>query len=175
MIFYQHEYQIEQKLAPTFNYFLKKEYLLKFFKKAKSNKLFFKSKDEDTLIKPNEIILLYSKLGDYFTEIEVHVLAVTKYSKITTKIIPGNVYYDNWSIDHLQSEDFKDNTPITIDTILFKQKQDHIEVVESAALEHATWFQGLYWKAIGYSMKLLNKKKHRQIKEEIERLSFSES
>jgi hypothetical protein len=175
MIFYQHQYEIKQKLEPAFNYFLKKEYLLKFFKKAKSNKLFLKSKDEDTLIKPNEIILLYSKFGDYFTEIEVHVLAITKYSKITTKIIPGNVYYDNWSIDHFQSEDFKENTPITIDTILFKQKQDYIEIVESVGLEHATWFQGLYWKTIGYGMKLINKKKHRQIKEEIENVSSLES
>ena len=171
MTFYQHQYHIEQKLEPTFNYFLRKESLLRFFPKTTSDKLFFKSKHESEFIMLNEIILLYSKFGDYFTEIEVHVLAITKYSQITTKIIPGNVYYDNWSVDHLQSEDFKENTPITIDNIKFRQKQGHIEVIQSSALENSSWFQTLYWKLIGYSMKLLNKKKHRQIKEAIENLS----
>lgn len=170
MTFYQHQYQVHQKLEPTFNYFLRKEFLLKFFKKAAPSKLFLKSKDQDTLIKPNEIIMLYSKFGDYFAEIEVHVLNITKYSKIVTKIIPGNIYYDNWSIDQLQSEEFKENTPITIDTIEFKSKHDCIEVIQSTKLENASWFQGVSWKLTGYTMKLMNRKKHRQIQEEIESL-----
>jgi hypothetical protein len=170
MICYKHHYQVKKPLEVVFNYFLKKEYLTKGYNEKTLKNISIKSTLESDFIQPNEIIKILQKVGDHFLELEIHVLEIKKNAKIVAKLSPGNVYFNNGAINHLESDDFKKITKTNKLRTEFKLKKGFVEIIEYLELENPNFFDKIKWPIIRPFVKFLNSKTNKKIQEELENL-----
>ncbi len=90
--------------------------------------------------------------------------------QISARLIPGNVYFSNGSIDTLQSQEFQKFTKTSLCSTTFRQIDDVVEIEESMEIENVTFFDRIKWIALGFFYKIFAPKTEKIIRAELDNL-----
>ena len=175
MIFYKYTYSFDQKKELAFDYFRRKEYLIKYFEKDLDGETTIDSKDDSEFIKQGELLIIKNEDDELITEMAISDVEIHPYDLIKMKISFWDMEdkEDDWDEeDEAQFNNFISKLLGSGMTykIEFQQVGGRLKVIETSEIINVGFFIGTCWKVYGIYHRFKQRRIHEKVAKEVEAL-----
>lgn len=175
MIFYTYTYKVKTEIGKAFNYFLQKEYLVKYFSQKEMNDLELISENSSSTFSEGEAVKLLFKDKDFNLTMKLTLEELRKNELIT-------FYYFLDEAEDLQAaeDDFDDEdfgsfiNKLMGQEIVYKIRfrvENEVLIIkeESEVFVNSIWLK-MIWKFVGIYSRFKQRKTHIEVRKELEEL-----
>lgn len=175
LIFYSYTYHLEQEIELAFNYFLNKEYLIKFFDQDEDQETYIESPGNKYFLTESEQFKIISEDKDSIFELIVDDIEIQEYEFIKMRMSFGH-FEDKFADENDDDQDWQKfmdkyiGREMIYSIEFYPLGGNHLEIVESAEVHNIGWLSKIGWRIIGLIYQFRQTHLHKIVHEEIEAL-----
>lgn len=172
MVFYSYTYKVKAPLEAVYNFFLQKEYLIRYFSQEQKQNLRIESKENNRQYVQGERLKVHMDDAKVPAIIHFEIIELKENQFIEVHV---EYEYTMDDIDEDEKEDFSDFMSKYVGLSLvykleFHRDRDKVLVKEKGFVNPKGFFSRVFWKSIGIYTRFKHRKEHLKVLKELNAL-----